>query len=516
MTGAVGIGVRRTDAERFVVPESAYSFAMTATEPATHQHLEPRLRAALPGGVDYATVRFSETRAEYLAVRQGVAQPPSTSVDAGAMITVWAGGGVGYAATSDLTESGLRAAARQAVAWARTTAGRTVAAAPPAVDPVGSYHSPVIEPWDRTSLADRLELLVETDAALDVDERIVDRVAALRRTDIDSLILTTGGGRVEQLTRNTFPTMYATANSGALTQTRTYGRNANVGQGGREVLDRFDFNRRAAEVGHEAIELLEADNCPTGTMDVVLAPDQMILQIHESIGHPLELDRILGDERNYAGTSFVTLDMFGSYRYGSDLLDVTFDPTIEGQLASYGFDDEGAVATKQYLIRNGILERPLGGAISQARAASQGVAVEGVANSRACSWNRPPIDRMANINVEPGTDSFEDLITGVEHGVFLQTNNSWSIDDSRNKFQFSCEYGRLITDGELGPVVRNPSYRGVSATFWRSLSGVGDPSTSQALGTPNCGKGEPNQVISTGHASPACRFSAIDVFGGAA
>jgi len=488
---------------------------MTTTAPAAYQHLEPRLRAALPGGVDYATVRFSETRAEYLAVRQGVAQPTSTSVDAGAMITVWSGGGVGYAATSDLTDSGLRAAAEQATRWAATTAGRTVADTPPTIEEVGSYQSPVTDPWDQTTLTDRLELLVEADAALDVDQRIVDRMAALRRTDVDSLILTTGGGRIEQLTRNTFPYMYATANSGALTQTRTYGRNANVGQGGREVLDRFGFNRRAAEIGHEAIELLEAANCPTGTMDAVLAPDQMILQIHESIGHPLELDRILGDERNYAGTSFVTLDMFGSYRYGSDLLNVTFDPDMEGQIASYRFDDEGTPASKQFLIRNGVLERPLGGTISQARASAQGLAVDGVANSRACSWNRPPIDRMANINVEPGTDTFDDLIAGVESGVFLQTNNSWSIDDSRNKFQFSCEYGRLITDGELGPVVRNPSYRGISATFWRSLSGVGDPSTSQALGTPNCGKGEPNQVISTGHASPVCRFSSIDVFGGA-
>ena len=489
---------------------------MTATESATYQQLEPRLRTALPSGVDYATVRFSETRAEYLAVRQGVAQPPSTSIDAGVMITVWAGGGVGYAATSDLTEGGLRAAADRATRWAHTTGGRAVAGTPPRGAPIGTYRSPVTDSWEATSLGDRLELLVEADAALGVDERIVDRTAALRRTDVDSLLLTTGGGRIEQLTRNTFPTMYATANSGSLTQTRTYGRNAYVGQGGREVLDRFGFNRRAAEIGHEAIELLEADNCPSATMDVVLAPDQMILQIHESIGHPLELDRILGDERNFAGTSFVTLDMFGSYRYGSDLLNVTFDPDVEGQLASYRFDDEGAEATKQYLIRNGILERPLGGVLSQARAAEAGDAVEGVANSRACNWNRPPIDRMANINVEPGTESFDDLIAGVENGVYLQTNNSWSIDDSRNKFQFSCEYGRLITDGELGPVVRNPSYRGVSATFWRNLTGVGVPSTSQALGTPNCGKGEPTQVISTGHASPVCRFGSVDVFGGAA
>jgi predicted Zn-dependent protease len=464
----------------------------------------------LPAAVDYATIRFSEARSERLAVRQGVVQPSFSAVDAGAMLTVWAEGGFGYAATSDLTADGLRAAADRATAWARATAGRTVGVSPPDDAPSGHYHSPVAQSWDDTSLADRLDLLVAADQQLNIGDRIVDRQALLARIDTDSLILTTGGGRVEQLTRNTYPYMSATANAGTNTQTRSYGRGSFVGQGGQEVLTRFGFQQRAAEIAEEAVQLLNAANCPSGTMDVVLAPDQMILQIHESIGHPLELDRILGDERNYAGTSFVTLDMFGSYQYGSELLNVSFDPTIDGQLASYRFDDEGTPATKQYLIRQGVLERPLGGAASQARAGG----IEGVANSRACSWNRAPIDRMANINVEPGRLSVDELISGVEHGVYLATNNSWSIDDSRNKFQFGCEYGRVIKDGELGEVVRNPSYRGISATFWRSLSGVGDVDSFTAMGTPNCGKGEPNQQIGTGHAAPACRFSSIDVFGG--
>ena len=185
---------------------------------------------------------------------------------------------------------------------------------------------------------------------MQVSDSIVDTMASLRRIDTDSLILTTGGGRIEQLNRTTIPYAYATANKGSQTQTRTYGRGSFGGQGGREVLNRFgvDFTQRCEEMAGEAVELLTAPNCPTGTMDVVLAPDQMILQIHESIGHPLELDRILGDERNFAGTSFVTLDMFGSYQYGSELLNVTFDPTIDGQLASYRFDDDGTEATKQY------------------------------------------------------------------------------------------------------------------------------------------------------------------------
>ncbi len=246
-------------------------------------------------------------------------------------------------------------------------------------------------------------------------------------------------------------------------------------------------------------------------MDALLAPDQMILQIHESIGHPLELDRILGDERNYAGTSFVTPDMFGTYQYGSELLNVTFDPTVPGQLASYGFDDDGTPAQRQHLIENGILVRGLGGAVSQERSG-----LPGVANSRAQTWNRPPIDRMANLNVEPGESTVDELIASIEHGVYLHTNNSWSIDDSRNKFQFGCEYGQRIENGEIVGAVRNPGYRGISSTFWRSLSGVADRNSFTVMGTPNCGKGELNQVIGTGHASPACKFSNIEVFGGEA
>jgi len=166
-------------------------------------------------------------------------------------------------------------------------------------------------------------------------------------------------------------------------------------------------------------------------------------------------------------------------------------------------------AEKAYLIRKGILERPLGGAISQARAG-----LPGVANSRADNWNRPPIDRMANINLEPGDATLADMVAGIEHGVLMSTNSSWSIDDSRNKFQFGCEWGQLIENGELTAVVKNPNYRGISASFWRNLTRVGDAATVEVLGTPYCGKGEPSQVIRVGHASPACVFTKVDVFGG--
>ena len=237
----------------------------------------------------------------------------------------------------------------------------------------------------------------------------------------------------------------------------------------------------------------------------------MLLQIHESIGHPLELDRILGDERNYAGWSFVKPEDFGRLEYGSPILNVTFNPMLPGEFATYGYDDAGAPASQEFLIREGRLLRGLGSLESQAR-----LGMPGVANFRASSWNRAPIDRMGNINLEPGQSSLTDMIASVERGVLMEANRSWSIDDYRNKFQFGCEHGRLIENGRLTRTVKNPNYRGVTVPFWYSLAAVGTADSFRAFGTPYCGKGEPNQVIRVGHAAPPCLFRGIDVFGGAA
>jgi predicted Zn-dependent protease len=234
----------------------------------------------------------------------------------------------------------------------------------------------------------------------------------------------------------------------------------------------------------------------------------MMLQIHESVGHPLELDRILGDERNYAGSSFVTLDDFGTLAYGSNKMNITFDPTLAGEIASYGFDDTGIEAKPEYLIKDGLLLRGLGSQESQARAK-----VKGVANARVCSWNRPPIDRMANLNLESGDSNFDTIISNIESGIYMESNRSWSIDDYRNKFQFGCEYARLIENGQLTKIVRNPNYRGKTQDFWHNLTAVGDESTKEVFGTTICGKGEPNQMITVGHASPVCVFQDVEVFG---
>jgi len=479
--------------------------------PSDWQSVINDFKAVVPR-VDFWSLRLVGDETETLSVREGVVQPPSLAQSRGAHISFVDRGAGAYAATSALTRAGLRAACEQALAWLEVSRRHALidAGRMPRPERPGRYASAVHTPWQAWSLAEKLALLQSVNRELKIDAAIVDWQAHLSRRQTDMTLLTSDEVAIEQAFHYIVPGFSAVANRGAQTQMRSGGGWGSARQGGLEQLAGFGFPDRARQVAEEAVALVEAPECPATTADVLLMPSQMMLQIHESIGHPLELDRILGDERNYAGTSFVTLDMFGSYRYGSELLNVTFDPGVPEEAASYGFDDDGTPAGREYLIRDGILQRPLGGALSQARAN-----MDGVANSRACAWNRPPIDRMANLNVEPGTSSLDALVASVESGVLMETNRSWSIDDSRNKFQFGCELGRVIRDGQLGEIVRNPCYRGISANFWRNLAGVGDRSTFQVWGTPNCGKGEPNQMVQTGHASPACLFRDVEIFGGA-
>ena len=478
--------------------------------PADWQSVINDFKAVVPA-VDFWSLRLVREEAETLCVREGVVQPPSLAQGRGVHISLVDRGAAAWAATSALTREGLRDAVHEALGWLEVSRRHALVAAEhqPRPQRSGRYATHIETPWEAWSLAGKLDLLQDINRALKVDECIVDWQARLSRRQIDVALVTGDGVVIEQAFHHVLPGYAAVANRDAQTQMRSGGGWGSMRQGGLEQLAAFDFPDSARRVAEEAIALVEAPECPDTTADLLLMPDQMMLQIHESIGHPLELDRILGDERNYAGTSFVTPDMFGSYRYGSELLNVTFDPGVAPEMASYAFDDEGTPAERDYLIRDGILLRPLGGATSQARAG-----MDGVANARASDWNRPAIDRMANLNLEPGTSRLDELVASIGHGVLMATNRSWSIDDSRNKFQFGCELGRLIVDGELKGLVRNPNYRGISATFWRSLAGVGDPDSLEIRGTPSCGKGEPNQMIHVGHASPPCVFRNVEIFGG--
>jgi len=473
----------------------------------------------LSANVEFWSLRIVSRSDTELGVRTGIAEPPRLTTDTGAMLTVIDGGGIGYAATADLSTHGLQRALDRACAWARTSAAHGVAhfVAPANAAVQGEFASPNLDAPlpDARSM---IEVLMAEDAGAGRDARVVDRYTTLQWSEVDHYWFSNQGGEIIQRHRQVRPNVSVTVHDAGRTQTRSLGGQYNgyCRQGGMEAIAASGLVGSGARIADEALQLLYAPNCPSGRMDLLAMPDQMVLQIHESIGHPLELDRILGDERNFAGTSFVTLDMFGSYRYGSELLNVSFDPTRAEQYASYAYDDDGQPAQKTLLIERGILKRPLGSATSAHRAAQAGHALAPVANARAAGWQRPPIDRMANLNIEPGSSSLDDMIASTERGVLVRTNVSWSIDDMRNKFQFGCEWGQLIENGRLTTVVRNPNYRGTSAAFWRSLAAVGDESTFEVLGTPYCGKGEPGQTIHVGHAAPACLFRQVDVFGAAA
>jgi predicted Zn-dependent protease len=461
--------------------------------------------------VDYCSMRFVNKYSNIINVTRNVLEPIIISEDEGVMITVFHNGGSGYGATSNLTKQGIQQAINSAVHWAEFSKEKLTYF--PNLSEMktqsGDYFTTEDKPWSQISMKDKTSFLMEINRALRSKSKITNWGAGIRYNSIETLFLDTNNSNIHQKISYLLPQMIVAAEHKKETQTRTFGGHAHARQTGYDIFDNINMIEKAKQLSEEAVELSQSPNCENKITQAVIAPDQMILQIHESIGHPLELDRILGDERNYAGSSFVKPDMFGNYIYGSKCLNVTFNPTIQSQLASCNFDDDGTNAEKQYLIKDGVLLRPIGGLFS-----SQRIDLDYVACSRASSWNRPPIDRMGNINLEPGENTFDQIISSVDDGIFLETNNSWSIDDKRNKFQFGCEKGTLIKNGKLTNVVKNPNYRGITENFWKNLSKVGDINTHKILGTSNCGKGEPNQTIFVGHATPTCLFNNVDVFGG--
>jgi len=446
-------------------------------------------------------------------VRDGKPQANGRNSTHGVMVEVLAQGQFGYASTNRFDRASLQLTAEsafnQAIAASKWSLDRFTAAQRPKA--VGQYYSPFLLSSQVMTAKEINDLLIGICTTLKVSDRIVKTSAYAEISEVETKFVSSNGSDIYQKFLYIFTDFAATAQDGNTIQKRgDHGWAARCNQAGLEVLAEELVLARSRQIGEQAVELLSAAECPNITTSLVLAPDQMLLQIHESIGHPLEIDRILGDERNYAGSSFVQLSDFGNLVYGSELMNITFDPGVSGEFASYAFDDIGSPATREYLIKDGILLRGLGSQESQIRSN-----ISGVANARASSWNRPAIDRMANINLEPGDSTFDDTIGSIEHGVYMQSNLSWSIDDYRNKFQFGCEYAKLIENGKLTKTLRNPNYRGITNQFWRNLAKVGDRSTVEAYGSPFCGKGEPNQTIRVGHASPVCLFENIEVFGGA-
>ena len=457
---------------------------------------------------DWIGLREVDETTTYRVIRDLNPESDSTLVDHGIMVEVLVNGQFGYYGTHMLNEESIIKAAEKACEVASSASKYSIFSFNENVRPASkdSYHSPY--KIKNLPLDKLMDTLISSNKVLKGSDKIVSAISMARLVNMKMRFVSTNGSDLEQEFMYVGPGYRAIAQDGNIIQSRSYTDQCQ--QAGMEVFNKETVLERCQNICKEAVELLTAEECPTETMDLILHSDQMLLQIHESIGHALEVDRILGDERNYAGWSFVNLEDFGKLQYGSNIMNITFDPTIENEFASYGYDDTGNKATKEYIIKEGKLLRGLGGLESQERSN-----VAGVANVRACSWNRAPIDRMANLNLEPGDSTVEGMISSVERGIFMRTNRSWSIDDFRNKFQFGCEYAQLIENGKLTKTVKNPNYRAISTPFWNSLKMVGNQDSFDVYGTPYCGKGEPNQGVRVGHASPTCLFENVEIFGGA-
>jgi len=420
-----------------------------------------------------------------------------------------AGHGFGFAATREVTKAGLEAALARAVAIA---AALPAAAAREPLQPLAPAHGHWasgcdIDPFER-SLDERLELLLRAEERLRGDPRIVRGEAESLAIRTRSAFASSDGAALTQERTECGGAIAAYAADGDELQRRSYpaAHGGSVALAGYEHLLGLELAEHAPRISQEALELLTAPPCPAGVTTLVLGAEQLALQIHESIGHALELDRILLGEASYAGTSWVTPADIGTLRYGSPALTITADATLPLALGSFGWDDEGVAAQRTTLIEEGVLRATLS---DRQSAAAIGVPSGGA--GRADGFARQPIVRMTNVSIEPGEGSLDELLDGVRDGVYMETNRSWSIDDRRLHFQFGTEVGREIRDGRLGRLLRNPTYAGVTPRFWASLDAVAGPQAWRLLGLLNCGKGEPGQVAHVSHGAAPARFRNVEV-----
>jgi TldD protein len=468
------------------------------------------VEAALAAGAGYADARVMEIRSEAMDARNGVIESLDREERAGVGVRALVGSSWGFFAVPDVGSAAARRAGEEATAVARASAlvaGKALALTPqpPAT---GHWESDCREdPWS-VSLAEKGDLLVGVTTAM--REHGADLAEASHRVwDTRKWFVSSEGTKVDQHIVECGAAMSATAVGEGETQRRSYpGIRGQYGTRGWELIRELDLPANAPRIAEEARALLSADSCPShDATDLILGSEQMALQIHESVGHATELDRILGWEAAFAGTSWLDLEQLGSLRFGSELMNITADATLPGALGSFGYDDEGTPAHPVDIVRGGIWVGTLSGRDSAALAGieSSGGAV------RADGFDRIPMVRMTNVGLQPGSDSLESMIAATDDGILMDTNRSWSIDDKRLNFQFGCEIGWEVKGGKRGRLLKNPTYTAISPKFWGALDMLGGPDEWTFWGTPNCGKGQPMQVGHTGHPAVPARFRGIRV-----
>jgi TldD protein len=466
--------------------------------------------AATGAGAGYADARAVTRRAQNVATKNGEVESVADGETEGIGVRVLVDGAWGFACDRRLSTEGARAAAERAVAFARASAGRAgrkPSELAPAPARSGEYRTPAERDPVDVPLSEKVDLCLRAEAAMKHDDvKITEATVTAQREQ--RAFRSSEGADVYQEFVECGAGIDALAIRDGRVQIRSYpsAHGGSSSQSGWEYVDALDLAGNAPRVAEEAAALLRADPCPSGTTTVVLDSEQMVLQVHESVGHPTELDRVYGTEAAYAGTSFLKPGDLGSLRYGSEHMNVTADSTTPGGLGTFAFDDEGVPAGRQPVVEAGILR----GFLSSRETAGLIGAGHG-GSMRADGWSRMPLVRMTNLHLEPGEGSFDELLADVDEGIFMCTNKSWSIDDKRLNFQFGTQIAWEIKDGKLGRMLRDATYTGVTPFFWGSLDAVAGKEEWRLYGLTNCGKGQPGQHAHVSHGTSAGRFRNVQV-----
>jgi TldD protein len=475
------------------------------------EYAQAAVEAALAAGARYADARVMISKTESMSAQNGVVERLAQDETAGLGIRALVGSSWGFFATPTLTRGSVADAGRRAAETARASglvAGPdlSLAAAGGEGPLVASWSSPCDEDPLSVPLSEKGDLMVAvTESMHSAGAQIAQ--ASYSIWDTRKWFVSSEGHHIDQHIRECGAWSSATAVGDNETQRRSYpGVRGQYATRGWEVIREIDLPGNSLRIADEAQALLRAPVCPSGEKTLILGANQMALQIHESVGHATELDRILGWEAAFAGTSWLDLDQLGSLRFGSPLMNIIADASLPGGLGSFGFDDEGTPAHRVDIVKDGIWVGVLSGRDSAALA---GIPSGGCV--RADGFNRLPMVRMTNIGLLPGDSSTDEMIADTDDGIFMDTNRSWSIDDRRLNFQFGCEIGYEIKNGKRGRMLRNPTYTGISPRFWGSMDRVGGPDEWVVAGTPNCGKGQPVQIGHTGHPTVPCRFQNVRV-----
>jgi len=471
------------------------------------------LETARLRGATYADVRVMHQRQRVLTTKNGSVGTLGQSESLGLGIRVVASGAWGFASTDNLTRHGVAACAAQAVAIAKASA--LVKKEAVKLAPEGTY----IDSWQGPCLKDPFEIPVETqlslllavDAAMGKVKGVTLTETDMQFRKIDSWFASTSGSRIHQRKFVSGCGIVAMSFQGDAIQKRSY-PNSFGGQyilGGYELIEAMELLKHAPRVAGEAVALHSAPQCPEKSGTLVLGGSQLGLQIHESVGHPIELDRVLGQEANFAGTSFLTLDKLHNLRYASPIVNVVADARIEHGpgLGTFAYDDEGVPAQRIDVIKDGEFHGYLS---SRETAHIVGLSRSG-GTMRTEGWNRLPMIRMTNVSILPGDWTLDHLIADTDDAILMDTNRSWSIDDRRYQFQFSTEIAWEIKGGKKARMIKNPSYSGITTEFWNSCDAVCGADEWVLWGTPNCGKGQPMQVMGTGHGASPARFRNVKI-----